>query len=182
MRQSEKWLAKNAANIIIAGENGDFFEGTRDQWRDCYFDNADDYQITSFCLKEGLDLVINGTKIIEGGNVVSENGYLGESVINIEESDEYKDFTPADWAMVFIGKYGQIDGDHHKSWVLDQVARILKGTPVVLSLACWKDHKPEWRVTLEDEPSAEYNTWVLEMKGDIVDGEHEYGYEEGIAP
>ena len=28
-------------------------------------------------------------------------------------------------AMEVIMRYGQIDGDHHKAWVIDQVSRIL---------------------------------------------------------
>lgn len=58
-------------------------------------------------------------------------------------------------AMSFIEQYGQIDGDHHKTWVLDQVARALKGD--------------------------KYEAWVVEMM-DGEDGPDTYGYEEGIAP
>jgi hypothetical protein len=47
--------------------------------------------------------------------------------------------------MSIIEKYGQIDGDHHKAWVIDQIARIIKGD--------------------------DYGTWVEEMK---ADGEYNY--------
>ena len=58
-------------------------------------------------------------------------------------------------AMELIERYGQIDGDHHKAWVLDQVARVLKGD--------------------------DYEAWVIEMMyGE--DGPHTYSYETGIAP
>lgn len=30
-------------------------------------------------------------------------------------------------ALALIGEYGEIDGAHHKQWVLDQVARTLAG-------------------------------------------------------
>ena len=55
------------------------------------------------------------------------NKYLGEFPVDVSKHPEYSKWTPADWAMVFIEKYSGIDGDHHKTWVFDQVARILKG-------------------------------------------------------
>jgi hypothetical protein len=51
--------------------------------------------------------------------------------------------------------YGQIDGDHHKAWVIDQIARLI----------------------LEDE----YDDWVLEYQ-DGEDGPNTYGWNCGIAP
>lgn len=57
-------------------------------------------------------------------------------------------------AMEIIERYGQIDGDH-KAWVIDQVARALKGD--------------------------DYAKWAAEMK-DGQDGPDSYGYDEGIAP
>lgn len=30
-------------------------------------------------------------------------------------------------ALIIIAEYAGIDGDHHKAWVIDQVARILAG-------------------------------------------------------
>jgi len=113
-------------------------------------------------------------------------GYIGEFDVKIEET-EFKDYTPKDWAMYFISRYGQIDGDHHKAWVLDQVARILNGTPVVVKEAHWvnegNSHK-EYRVWTAEEPSPEYKAWVTEMLGkyDAENDEYEYAYEEGIAP
>lgn len=106
--------------------------------------------------------------------------YLGEKVLDVKDT-EFKDYTPSDWAICFIEKYGQIDGGHHKAWVLDQIVRILKGTKVIVKQASWSSGHKEYRLML-DEPSANYEKWVEEMKGDIVDGEYEYGYDEGIAP
>lgn len=104
-------------------------------------------------------------------------GYLGEFDIDLTGT-LYAAFTPPDWAMHWIEKYGQIDGDHHKAWVLDQIARILKGTPVIVKEARWEGGWSEMRMTLA-EPSDDYVQWVEDMKGE--DGE-EYGYEIGIAP
>lgn len=106
--------------------------------------------------------------------------YLGEEVIDIKNSP-FKDSDSGDWAMVFIDKYGQIDGEHHKQWVLDQVARILLGTKIILKQAKWSDGLTEYRVTT-DEPSYVYLDWVKDRKGEMIDGEYEYDYDEGIAP
>lgn len=108
-------------------------------------------------------------------------GYLGETEYDIADSI-YHDYTTADWAMLYIESYGQIDGSHHKLWVLDQVARILKGTKVKVKLARWSNGHEEWRFTL-DEPSKEYLDWVEEMKDyDEESEEYNYDYDEGVAP
>lgn len=96
------------------------------------------------------------------------NGYLGERPIKLSK-------TPEEWAMEFINRYGQIDGEHHKTWVLDQVARILMGTPVKSVEASWENGETEIRSTV-GEPSYEYLCWRKEIAAD------DYGYEEGIAP
>jgi hypothetical protein len=115
------------------------------------------------------------------GLTMASTTYLGEFDVDLEKT-ECAGFGPSDWAMRFVGKYGQIDGSHHKTWVLDQVARILKGTPVLVKEARWTDHKPELRIET-GEPSAEYLAWVNDMRGKVdEDGEPEYWYAEGIAP
>ena len=101
-------------------------------------------------------------------------GYLGETPVNIQDT-KYKDYTQSDWALKYIEKYGGIDGAHHKDWVLDQVARILNGTKVIVTVAKWENGEEEYRIIL-DEPTDKYKEWVIEICGD------EYDYEEGIAP
>ena len=101
--------------------------------------------------------------------------YLGEFDVDINDTG-FKDYDKSDWAMYWIGSYGQIDGDHHKTWVLDQVARILNGTPVIIKMAKWKGGHEEYRVWLDD-PSKEYNEWVEMM----IDG-GDYSYDVGTAP
>jgi len=102
-------------------------------------------------------------------------GYLGEFDTEIN-----REFTAHDWALWYIGRYGGFDGDHHKTWVLDQVARILHGTPVIRKEARWDNGHAEFRAWTGD-PSAGYQEWVREMK-DGEDGPDTYGYDEGIAP
>lgn len=115
---------------------------------------------------------------------MSNKQYLGEFDVNIQESPFAK-YNQSDWAMYFIERYGQIDGEHHKTWVLDQVARIFNDTKVIVKLAKWDDGQEEYRVWL-DEPGEKYEQWVKEMKGPWVKTEnyegYEYDYDEGIAP
>lgn len=113
---------------------------------------------------------------------MSQIKYLGERVIDVKET-KYKDYSPQDWVIHYIESYGQIDGSHHKQWVMDQVVRILKGTPVIVRLAEWDNGLKELRVKT-GEPSAEYLKWVEEMKGkfDEEEDDYLYDYDEGIAP
>lgn len=103
-------------------------------------------------------------------------GYLGEFPADLTTS-VYFDYEAIDWAIHWIEQYGQIDGEHHETWVLDQIARILYGTKVIVTEARWKDGKTELRFKLADPPSEEYADWVEEMTGD-----GEYEYDTGIAP
>lgn len=82
---------------------------------------------------------------------------------------KYSGYTPAQWALLWIERYGQVKTDslHYKYWLLDQVARILNGTPVLVG-----DYKSANGTVTEQfslgEPSEKYNQWVTEMK----DGEY----------
>lgn len=113
------------------------------------------------------------------------SNYLGEETLLSLQGTPFEHFTPTKWALYFIERYGQIDGGHHKQWVLDQVARILHGTPVIVKRASWDQgavRQIEYRVDT-GEPSRAYNAWVVDMQGDIDEnGEPEYGYDTGIAP
>ena len=108
--------------------------------------------------------------------------YLGETPVDIRKHPTYRFYTREDWALVWLMRYGQIDGEHHKAWVIDQVARILHGTPVVVTLAKWADGKgtQEYRLDL-GEPSQMYKAWVRRSKAG-EDGPNTYSYCEGIAP
>lgn len=105
--------------------------------------------------------------------------YLGQYPVDADETP-FAGFGPVEWAMYFIERYGGIDGEHHKAWVLDQVARALKGTPVVIEQARWEGGLEEYRI-VTGKPSEGYRAWVAEMKnGD--EGPDTYDYEEGTAP
>lgn len=89
-------------------------------------------------------------------------------------------YSPQDWVMLWIEKYGGIDGAHHKAWVLDHIVRILKGTKMIVKLAKWDNGQEKYRFEL-DEPTTEYNEWVKEMC-DGEDGPDSYSYDTGITP
>ena len=108
--------------------------------------------------------------------------YIGEFPVDLSQDPVYSNYQPKDWALLYILKYGSIDGAHHKDWVLDQVARILNGAPVAAKIAKWTNYPDEYRFDVGT--SAEYDAWVLQCKGefDPLTGHYEYGYSEGIPP
>ena len=108
------------------------------------------------------------------------DGYLGETIVDIEQT-EFKDYAQSDLVLYYIESYGQIDGDHHKQWVIDQITRILLGTKVIIKLAKWEDGYTEYRINI-DEPPRKYLDWITVMRGEDIDGESEYGYDMGITP
>lgn len=58
-------------------------------------------------------------------------------------------------ALEIALRYGGIDGDYHKAWVIDQMVRALCGDG--------------------------YAAWVVDAKAG-ADGPHTYAWDEGIAP
>ena len=104
--------------------------------------------------------------------------YLGEVEVDVKDT-KYKDYTPSDWALLWVEKYGWIDGAHHKNWVLDHVARILKGGKITIKQASWAGGHKEYRFNVE--PTRAYYDWVTYLKAG-EDGPDTYSYDEGIAP
>lgn len=81
-------------------------------------------------------------------------------------------------ALSYAGRYGGIDGEHHKAWVIDQMVRALCGC---------NDAKEGAEPMLasgyksEQESNREYREWVASAKeGD--DGPETYGWDEGTPP
>lgn len=106
-------------------------------------------------------------------------GYLGETIVK-QKDTKFKNFVDKDWAMYFLERYGWIDGAHHKDWVLDQIARILNETPIIIKIAKWKNGQEEYRINT-GKPSNKYKQWVIDMcNGE--DGPNTYSYNEGINP
>lgn len=111
-------------------------------------------------------------------SLAPKSKYLGESPVEQRHS-EFKGWRPADFALDFIRRYGGIYGERHKTWVLDQVARILNGAPVIIRLARWDDGSSEYRLTVGT--SKAYEECVREAC-DGEDGPETYGWDVGIAP
>ena len=93
----------------------------------------------------------------------SKDNYLGEESVDVATT-RYANYTATDWALFYIDQYGQIDGTHHKLWVIDQVARILHGTPIKVTKASWSTGEYEYRENLDDEPSEAYKKWRKRLK------------------
>lgn len=102
-------------------------------------------------------------------------GYLGETEQDIHKT-EYAMFSKHDWILMWVERYGGIDGADHKDWLLDQIAQITLGTPVIMSVAEWDNGFKEDRFNL-GEPSKEYQKWVLKVSGGIIEN-----YNTGTAP
>lgn len=74
-------------------------------------------------------------------------------------------------ALKIIGRFGGIDGLHHKQWVLDQVVRILTDCPTIEAVAidCYGKEYACGRLG----ESIEYKAWVAMRTSD---------WDIGIAP
>lgn len=79
-----------------------------------------------------------------------------------------------EYALKLLVDYPLIDGDHHKQWVLDQVARVLANSPTVAATAV--DAHGETYVYPTLGESDRYRAFVAEVVGE--GGE----WSTGIAP
>lgn len=84
-----------------------------------------------------------------------------------------------DKALDYAVRYGQIDGDHHKAWVIDQIVRALTGCPMVEVDAKDANGHP---YTYEMQGKGdEYQRLIADAR-DGVDGPETYYWDTGIAP
>jgi hypothetical protein len=100
--------------------------------------------------------------------------YLGSNPIN-QKDTPYANYGPSEWAKYYLVRYGGIDGDHHKTWVMDQAIRILMGTPVKIQLAKWDNGEQEYRIDT-GKASKEYQKYCKNA------AEEGYEVDPGIAP
>jgi hypothetical protein len=78
-----------------------------------------------------------------------------------------------------FAKSGQVDGEHHKAWAIDQMVRALTGCPMVTRTAIDHRYQPyEYKAQGESE---EYQRFIAEYRAG-EDGPNTYSWEEGIAP
>ena len=102
--------------------------------------------------------------------------FLGETVLDIHKT-EYAMYSREGWVLFWIRKYSI---SNHEQWLVDQIARILHGTKVIVSLAKWDDGQEEYRFVLA-KPTPQYLKWVEEMR-DGENGADTYDWDTGIAP
>lgn len=105
--------------------------------------------------------------------------YVGERTPPLA-STPYANFAAMDWILLFIDKYGGAEGDHYKQWLIDTIARIGRGTRVLVTLAEWSDEsgaivQSEYRFYL-GVVSPSYTAWVEEREA------AGYDWDTGCAP
>lgn len=76
-------------------------------------------------------------------------------------------------------EHGSVDGDHHKTWVIDQMMRALTGCPLIPMEA--KDHEGKKYSFDGLGESEEYLKFVKEFEGE-EGSEEESEWDTGIAP
>jgi hypothetical protein len=82
-------------------------------------------------------------------------------------------------AIQYAIKYGGIDGDHHKAWVIDQMVRAMTGCPKVKGLG--QDADGNSYAYEEQGESTEYRVLVA-AACDGEDGPETYEWNTGCAP
>jgi len=82
-------------------------------------------------------------------------------------------------ALAIAYDYGQVDGDHHKAWVIDQMVRALTDCPSEVKYGTdSQGYKYSYSVQGESE---EYKHWV-KTHNNGEDGPDTYSWDEGITP
>lgn len=84
-----------------------------------------------------------------------------------------------DKAIDFAVRYGGIDGDHHKAWVIDQMVRALTDCPVVEEAAIDVNGVP---YTYEAQGESDAYKKLVAESCDGADGPQTYTWDCGIAP
>ncbi len=72
-----------------------------------------------------------------------------------------------------------IDGAHHKQWIIDQMVRALTGCPIEQREG-WDHHGNVYTYSTRGE-SSDYQLWIATYK-DGEDGPETYAWDTGIAP
>ena len=55
---------ENELETRILVENGDIFDGSREEFMNCFFSNADDEEISDWCFDQGYSLKIGNDVIL----------------------------------------------------------------------------------------------------------------------
>lgn len=82
-------------------------------------------------------------------------------------------------ALVFARRYGEIDGGHHKAWVIDQMVMALTGCPLEkVSAVDTRNQQYEYD---SQGKSEEYLAFVAAHNSGEY-GPNTYEWDEGVAP
>ncbi len=103
---------------------------------------------------------------------------LNREIVDIKNTP-FADYKQQDWVLYFIERFGQYSGDHHKTWVLDQIVRILKNCPIEITVIRIDDDTNNYSIRMPIV-SEEYVEWANNMK--IDDSGDEVEYDPGVAP
>lgn len=83
-------------------------------------------------------------------------------------------------ALDVASSYGGIDGDHHKAWIIDQMVRVLTGSPFEVSaIHSGADGRRFTHEKLGE--SEEYRDFVKQYE-EGEDGPYTFDWDTGIAP
>lgn len=83
-------------------------------------------------------------------------------------------------ALALASKYGGTDGEHHKMWVIDQMVRVMTGSPIVKSEVHLDPHGDGYTFD-ELGSSLSYEAFVSAQNvGE--DGQNIHEWDTGIAP
>lgn len=102
---------------------------------------------------------------------------------NSPESKEKQESLQAriEKAIEVAVKYGGIEGDHHKAWVIDQMVRELTGCPTVKKESPYLDAQGQRQTVTDLGESKEYLEFVRKAR-EGEDGPETYDWDTGIAP
>lgn len=82
-------------------------------------------------------------------------------------------------AIDYAVRYGQIDGAHHKAWVIDQMVRALTGCPVLIH-----EHRDRNGTVTTDEEQLDGDEY-RDLIAHACDGDDDpdtYSWDEGVPP
>lgn len=82
-------------------------------------------------------------------------------------------------ALEYAAKYGMIEGDHHREWIIDQMVRALTGCPMVTLRSMDAYGKP---YKYENQGMSEAYREFVKKYSDGEDGPETYRWGIGIAP
>lgn len=155
----EQTVAKTIYNID--SEKINYTNGIENKFKDVKAESVEGFVLMFEDEREVKDIM---NQIVN--NPVQDIPYVGDR----PESQQYTHPDPRISRALKVAEIcGQVEGDHHKAWVIDQMVRALCG--------CVKDDD-DYNDSYKS--NKEYMDWIENYC--YVDGEQEYEWDTGIAP